>query len=487
MAGIVLATQNAKYVHTAFGLRYLLAHLGALRERTTLLEFDIKRAPAAVADEILSREPAIVGLGVYVWNVIPSTEVVRLLKDRRPGLVVILGGPEVGFETEEQEICRLADFVIAGEGDLEFARLCERLLAGDRPAGRILRAEPVSPDRLALPYDLYSDDDLAHRTIYVETSRGCPYLCEYCLSAGDAPVRSLDLARVLPELQKLMDRGARQFKFTDRTFNADIGRCIAVLRFFLERPGPFLHFEMLPDRFPPALRDVVRQFPGGAVQFEIGIQTFNPDVAARIRRKQDSGEAERNLRFLREHTGAILHTDLIAGLPGETFESFAAGFDRLLALRPHRIQVGILKRLRGAPIARHDGEWGMVYAAMPPYEILENRLIDRQTMDRVKRFARYWEHLYNRGDFLETAPLIWQGEPSPFTAFARWTDWAWARFGRDHSIPLLDLAQALFEYLTDVRGADRADTAEAMLRDYQRPGRRERPGFLELDSIRGRR
>ena len=192
----------------------------------------------------------------------------------------------------------------------------------------------------------------------------------------------------------------------DRTFNVNIEHSIQVMEFFLARmrPGLFLHFEMMPDRFPDKLRSVIARFPAGTLHFEIGIQTYNEEVARRIKRRQKMDVIDDNLRFLRNETGALIHADLIAGLPGESLESFAAGFDRLVALRPHELQLGILKRLRGAPIGRHDGEWGMVYAAEPPYEILENKLIDRESMDRLKRFARYWELIANRGNFEESLP-----------------------------------------------------------------------------------
>jgi radical SAM superfamily enzyme YgiQ (UPF0313 family) len=197
--------------------------------------------------------------------------------------------------------------------------------------------------------------------------------------------------------------------FVDRTFNLNLNVSKTLLHFFLERyqPGLFFHFEMIPDRLPDALRELIAQFPPGALQFEVGVQSFNNDVCQLISRRQDVGKLEDNFQFLRRETGVHIHADLIAGLPGETMESFAAGFDRLIALRPQEIQVGILKRLRGTPIVRHDEEWGMIYSANPPYEILQNKLIDFATMQRLRRFARYWDIVGNSGNFVETTPLLW--------------------------------------------------------------------------------
>ncbi|MBU1908430.1 MAG: cobalamin-dependent protein, partial [Verrucomicrobia bacterium] len=278
MTDIVLSTLNAKYAHPALGLRYLLANLGPLQSRARLLEFDIKADPALVTDAILAEHPRLVGLGVHIWNAVPLIEIAAQLKRRQPDLVLILGGPEMMSESPGPEIDGRADYIIAGEADLAFRDLCGEILEGRPPAGRVFHPAPVDVERLILPYDLYSDEDLSHRITHVESSRGCPYHCDYCLSAGDAPVRFFPLSALQEALDRLLNRGARTFKFVDRTFNLDIGRCLILLTFFLERarPGLFVHFEMVPGRFPPKLREVLARFPAGALQLEIGIQTFNP-------------------------------------------------------------------------------------------------------------------------------------------------------------------------------------------------------------------
>jgi len=321
-------------------------------------------------------------------------------------------------------------------------------------------------------------------------------------------------------MQKLLDRGLRQFKFVDRTFNLNLATSRAILEFFLARhqPGNFYHFEMIPDRLPAELREVIAGFPPGALQFEVGVQTFNPDVGQNISRRQNYERLADNLDFLRNRTRVHIHADLIVGLPGETVESFAAGFDRLIALGPQEIQVGMLKRLRGTPIVRHDTEWGMIYHPQPPYEILQNRLIDFATMQRLRRFAKYWELAGNSGNFVETTPLLWRDESSfevaectgpdcgapgavpagcedqpsragavpgapamlesPFARFLRFSDWLYARLARTDSIALARLAELLFEFLTGELKWDAPRVADTMARDWQRGGRRDLPEFL---------
>jgi radical SAM superfamily enzyme YgiQ (UPF0313 family) len=507
MPDVVLATLNARFIHCAFGLRYLMANLGDLQQRAAIAEFDINQRPIEIVEALLAREPRIVGFGVYIWNVTQTTEVVALLKRLRPGIRVILGGPEVSCETEEQEIVRLADHVITGEADLKFAEVCVALLdAGQRmpdagksdsadPSGiryplsgipKIIPAEVPALDRLALPYDLYTDEDLRHRVLYVEASRGCPFTCEFCLSSLDIPVRAFDLTKFLAALDGLLARGARQFKFVDRTFNLHLPTSTAILQFFLDRwrDGLFLHFEMIPDRLPDALRGIIAKFPPGALQFEVGIQTFDDATSRNISRRQNVAKLEDNFRYLRENTGVHIHADLIAGLPGEDVESFGRGFDRLVALCPQEIQVGILKRLRGTPIVRHDAEWGMLYSPQPPYEILQTRLIDFTAMQRLRRFARYWDLVANSGNFLTTAPLLWDGEASPFRSFLHFSDWLAASLGQRHGIALATLAESLFTFLTETRGLAVDRVIAALSEDWQRGGRGERLPFLEPTSRR---
>lgn len=499
MTDIVLTTLNARYAHASFGLRYLMANLPeTLRDRAAMLEFDIAQRPMDIAEKILALSPRIVGVGVYIWNALESEQLVALLKRVKPELIVIIGGPEVSYETEQQAIARDADFVVTGEADLAFGELCAKLLSGTRPLTKIIPADlpefaakarglqsagfeiASGASTLRLPYELYSDTDLAHRVVYVEASRGCPFKCEFCLSSLDVPVRNVALDDFLGHMQKLLDRGLRQFKFVDRTFNLNLSISKAILQFFLERltPGLFLHFEMIPDRLPEALRETIARFPAGALQFEVGVQTFNDDVSERISRRQDNDKLADNLKWLRESTGVHVHADLIVGLPGETIESFASGFDRLVALKPQEIQVGMLKRLRGTPIVRHDAEWGMVYSPAPPYEVLSTKAIDFVAMQRMRRFARYWDLIANSGNFVRTTPLVW-GDASPFASFMELCEWLYERTGRKHAIALRELTGLLFEWLTTVRGVEPTVAGRSLGEDYQRGGRSDVPDVLK--------
>ncbi len=500
---IVLCTLNAKYIHASLGLRYLLANMGELRAQTTLREYTIARRPAELADELLALlgEPQpgraqVVGFGVYIWNVSQTCELVRLLKTARPALKVVLGGPEVSHEHEQQAIVALADHVITGWGDVSFPKLCRALLLGPAPLMKIIPGEQPPLDQIELPYAEYSDADLAHRVLYVEASRGCPFRCEFCLSSLDKTAWAFELGPFLTELDRLFQRGARQFKFVDRTFNLKIEASARILQFFLDRlpPAPlihalapdlFVHFELIPDQLPDRLKALIAQFPPGVLQFEIGIQSFNPEVQQRISRRQDHAKTLANLDWLVTQSQAHLHTDLIFGLPGETLASFAQGFDTLYALRPHEIQLGLLKRLRGTPIARHTEAWGMVYDAEPPYAVQETSVLSRDEVQRFVRLARYWDLVANSGRFSRTLVLLLQG-PLPFAAFLAWSDWLWQRSGQTSGLSPEALVDHLFDYLVAQPGQDpkvvhlvRDSVLDALLADYLASGARARPRSLQ--------
>ncbi|MFO1435675.1 MAG: DUF4080 domain-containing protein [Gammaproteobacteria bacterium] len=475
---IVLATLNAKYIHASLGLRYLLANMGNLRAQTELCEYIIGQRPADIVEDIISRHPRIVGFGVYIWNVEETTKVIALLKEIAPAIHIVIGGPEVSYETDVQPIAALADHVITGWGELSFPRLCQALLEGDDSQPRHIAGEQPPLAQVQLPYEYYSDEDIRQRLIYVEASRGCPYKCEFCLSALDRTAWPFDIELFIVAMQELYARGARHFKFVDRTFNLSARTSLRILEFFLERLDErlFLHFELIPDHLPEALKNAIACFPAGSLQFEIGIQTFNSEVQSRISRKQDNVQAQANLHWLRRHTQAHIHCDLIAGLPGEDLHSFARGFDRLIALEPHEIQVGILKRLRGTPIIRHTPSHAMRYNPAPPYNVLATDCIDFQTMQQLSRFARYWDLVGNSGRFTHARPIL-LGD-APFAGFMQFSDWLYSTTRQTHQIALERLFDLLAEYFS-LHERNRSEALTALARDYSANGLRGHPDFMQ--------
>jgi hypothetical protein len=264
-------------------------------------------------------------------------------------------------------------------------------------------------------------------------------------------------------MEILIQRGANTFKFLDRSFNANIPRAIRIMNFFLDHLPPLagsqgpaftVHFEMVPGIFPPELRAVLRRFPAGSLRLEIGIQTLNPDVAVLIHRAGDPATELETLHFLSAETKAIVHADLIAGLPGEDFMSFVAGFDRLwqaatssLACSAKlEIQLGILKCLPGTPLVNLSGGFGMVYSPEPPYEVLETKALPRADLDRLKNFARFWELIMNRHGFEEITPTLFPPGRPVFASFMALSDRLLAHFGRNWGIPRQDLRAVILNF-----------------------------------------
>jgi len=476
---IILSTLNARYTHASLGLRYLLANMGDLRGETQLVEFVIGTKTTEIVEQLLAKHPKIIGFGVYIWNVEETERVVAMLKRVAPQIMIILGGPEVSYESSEQSIVQLADYLITGWGEVTLPQLCKQILNGPEPLMKMhVGVQPPLND-LALPYSLYTDEDIAHRTLYVEASRGCPFKCEFCLSALDKTAWPFDLDVFLAEMETLYQRGARLFKFVDRTFNLNIKSSLKIMQFFLDKIAAypdypvFAHFEVVPDHLPEALKAGISQFPAGALQFEIGIQSFNPEVQALVSRKQNNEKAADNISWLIEHSHAHLHVDLIAGLPGEDMASFGRGFDQLYALRPHEIQFGILKRLRGTPIIRHTSDFGMVYDPYPPYTILANGLIDFANMQRLVRFSRYWDLVANSGRFANTLPVL-LGD-APFARFMAFSDWLYANTDATHRIALDRLAKMVGEWLV-LHSLSELAAAELIASDYAGKSKRGKSG-----------
>ena len=474
---IILTTLNARYIHSSLGLRYLLANMGRLEQQTQLLEYNINSRPIDIAEQLLKLEPEIIGFGIYIWNITQATDIIRLIKIIRPQTIIVIGGPEVSYEYEDEEIFKLSDYLITGQADIEFGNLCKNILANTRPENKVIHATRPELDQIKLPYRHYTQTDIDNRIIYVEASRGCPFKCEFCLSALDKTAWPFELDRFLEEMDLLYQKGVRHFKFVDRTFNLKPDSSSRILDFFLQRMDSdlFLHFELIPDNLPENLKDLLTQFPENSLQFEIGIQTLNPEVQGLISRKQNNTKSHDNITWIHNNTHAHIHADLIIGLPGESIASFAAGLNTLIQMQPDEIQIGILKRLKGTPIIRHTREFDIRYNPQPPYNILSSQLINFGEMQRLNRFARYWDMIINSGRFTHTRTLILQDRA--FENFMQLSDWLFDTSGQTHKFELQRLFSLIYQALTELMGRNTEEVRSSLMLDYQRSRLKGTPDF----------
>ena len=476
MKNIILTTLNSRYSHSSLGLRYLLANLKELKNEAEILEFVINSSVQTIAEQILSKKPKIIGIAVYIWNAFDIGELVRIIKKVSPQTIVVLGGPEVSY-TPLRVNFDMADYIICGEGEVSFYNLCRELLDGTCQQPRTISSPKVDLENIVLPYDDYTDFDIKNRHIYVENARGCPFECEFCLSSIETRMRYLDINIFLDEIEKLWVRGARNFKFIDRTFNIKISYAKAILNYFLAKQEDyFLHFEVIPDNFPEELRDLIKQFKAGCLQLEVGIQTLNLDVAKEIRRNLKLDKIKDNLKFLSQETHAHMHIDLIIGLPSESIESFGRNLNQLYTLSTGEIQVGILKKLSGTTLDRHDKVYGMVYNDSPPYDILKNDLISFSLMQDMKRFARFWDIVYNSGNFQKTTALLFE-DGKVYENFYALSKWLYKRSESTYKISLDRMAEFLFEFMS--KTWDKDVIANCILEDVMKVGGRNVPPFLK--------
>lgn len=479
---ILLTTLNARFAHASLALRYLYANMHELRDHAEIVEFTIQQNVEDILEKIIEKQPTIVSFSVYIWNIVETTQLVKELKILRPDITIIIGGPEVSYEYEETEIYKTADYLIQGWGDISFYKLCRQLVNKQIVLGKAIQGIQEKLENIILPYDYYTDHDIKHRTVYVEASRGCPFKCEFCLSSLDKTAWTFPLEPFLQAMDKLYQRGLRQFKFIDRTFNLKKEFTTRILQYFLDKindhpeDAMFLHFELVPDHLPDELKELILLFPEGSLQFEIGIQTLNPTTQALISRKTDLQKAQDNIHWLSTKTTVHLHVDLIAGLPDENLEAFGQGFNELWSWQPQEIQLGILKRLKGTPIIRHTESYGYKYSLNPPYSVLENNDMSFEVLNHIKRIAKFWDLIANSGRFKNTLNLLLND--NAFQAMSDFTSWAFPQVNQTHGIALDKLFALVFEYLNKHTQHNLQTIQQTMQQDFIRIGTHGWPRFL---------
>lgn len=439
---IILATINARYSHTSFGLRYLKANLNEFESQAEILEYSQDAAITDIAEEIINKKPEILGLGCYIWNIESIVKVCEIIRAILPKTIIVLGGPEVSYENAE--FLPYCNYIIEGEGEYALYHLVKAYQQNELPDSPILKEAICDLTNLKMPYYLYSDEDIKNRLIYVEATRGCPFTCEFCISSLSKGVREFDLDLFLTEMKILIQRGLKQFKFVDRTFNLKFKNVQKILHFFKANwvEGMVLHFEIFPDKLSSEMLEEIKNFPVGGLHLEAGVQSFYEPSLKAISRRQDEAKTVQNIRYIIEQTGAEIHADLVAGIPHSTLETFEEDFNKLYEVHPHELQIGILKKLRGAPIKRHDDEFNMTYSQYPPYEVMQNKDMSYTDLQKIKRLARFFDLYYNSGNFADIYNKL-----SNFKAWIDFSQYIWNNYRQTHKISLKRQQQILEEYL----------------------------------------
>ncbi len=415
---ILLCAINAKYIHSNYAIRCLKSYLECHSTYTaTIAEYTINHDLSLILQQLYIERPDVIGFSCYIWNIEYVKELSVELKKLLPETRIVWGGPEVSYESE-QYLNGYADYLISGEGEIPFTQLVSRLGSG-QPADRLQFGETTPLE--AIPFVYPDMSELSHRILYYETSRGCPFSCQYCLSSIDKHLHFLPLDRVFSDLDRFLTRRVKQVKLIDRTFNCDKKRAEAIWQYLIEHDNQVtnFHFEIAGQLLDPHSLDLLATARPGLFQFEIGVQSVNPDTLRAIQRSTDTDTLFERVAQLRERGNIHIHLDLIAGLPYEGLDSFAESFNAVYAQKPHQLQLGFLKVLKGSAMAKQKAAYHLLCREKPPYEVMATNWLSPDDLLRLKRIENMVERYYNSNRYRALIGYLEGFFETPFAFYDR--------------------------------------------------------------------
>ncbi|MDD4699797.1 MAG: DUF4080 domain-containing protein [Oscillospiraceae bacterium] len=483
---VVIGTLNSKYIHSSLAPWCLLAGIATYCDEeisAEVVEGTINEKLENAAERILAGRPQVIGLSCYIWNISKTKDLITLIKNKLPNSIVVLGGPEVSYNAYSiLEQTSAVDYVISGEGELPFALLLNAISHDDlsqnipglcfRKDGQIVVAEPyVSTEEPPSPYTQKYFDSLNGRISYLETSRGCPYSCAFCLSGRCGNARFFDIQRAKKDLLLLANSGTQTVKLVDRTFNANRNRANEIFEFIINNYGSLIphgvcfHFEIAGDILDEETINILKSAPIGAMQLEIGLQSFNPKTLEAINRKTNIEHLKENIKRVVENANMHIHIDLIAGLPFEDWDSFAKSFNIAYGLKPDMLQLGFLKLLYGAPMRERPSDFPCEYSKEPPYEVLETPWLSSEETKKLHCVEDALERIYNSGRFRRTLNyLMGKCGYTPFELFLKF-----GLLASEHGtqkISLNDYTALVFKYFSTHKNIDKLKLRDVMVCDY---------------------
>ncbi|MFE4895985.1 B12-binding domain-containing radical SAM protein [Peribacillus butanolivorans] len=481
---IIISTLNAKYIHTSLSIRYLKAYAQPDYD-VQLAEYTIKDPIMNIVGDLYSKKPDVIGFSCYIWNIEETIKVVAMLKKINPELVIILGGPEVTYDVGEWlDQIPGADFIVIGEGEVTFKALLSEIegandykkvggIAYRQDGKKVIQPQNGKVDLKSLPtpYRLEEDrDELSKRVTYIETSRGCPFSCQFCLSSIEVGVRYFDREKIKEDIRYLMENGAKTIKFVDRTFNISRSYAMDMFQFLIDEhhPGVVFQFEITADIMRPEVIQFLNDHaPAGLFRFEIGVQSTNDHTNDLVMRRQNFEKLTRTVTMVKDGQKIDQHLDLIAGLPEEDYNSFRKTFNDVFKLRPEEMQLGFLKMLRGTGLRIRANDHDYIYSDHAPYEILGNNVLSFDDIVRIKQVEDVLEKYWNDHRMDHTTEFLVESVfNSPFDFFqdfgTYWDEQGWSRIGHQ----LEDLFRRLQQFLSSRESADLKTIIGLMKLDY---------------------
>lgn len=408
---ILLTAINSKFIHSNLAVRYLKSFTNDLPYEGKIQEFTINDREERILEEIIKEDPDVVAFSTYIWNVELIERLANLIKKVNSNIEILYGGPEVSFDSVQFLRNNIGEYVIEGEGektyrdfvlyklgelDIDKVRGLHYKNSGDVYSNE--KRPLMSMDEIVFPYE--EDEDLSNKIVYYEASRGCPFNCKYCLSSTSHGVRFLDIERVLEELNYFIKKKVKLVKFVDRTFNCNHKFSMAIWNFLINaNTETSFHFEISADILKDEEIKLLSKAPEGRFQFEVGVQTTNDDVLRNINRFVNFSDIKEKVLELMSIKNIKQHLDLIAGLPGEDYNSFVKSFNDVYSIHPEEIQLGFLKLLKGSSMREEAKMYGMEYSPYPPYEILKTNLVSYEEMIKLKKVEEMVDKYYNSQKF----------------------------------------------------------------------------------------
>ncbi|MGM9968507.1 MAG: B12-binding domain-containing radical SAM protein [Rummeliibacillus sp.] len=481
---IVLATLNAKYIHTNLAIRYLKSYAQPEYD-AVLAEYTIKDPTFNIVSDLYQKKPDIIGFSCYIWNIEETVRIIHMIKKVSPNTKIVLGGPEVSYDVHDwlQRIKEI-DYIIMGEGELSFKQLLHyfhgKLPLEEVPGIAYMRDEkviihPAAPkiDLRNLPSPFRFEEDVHHipkRIAYIETSRGCPFNCQFCLSSIEVGVRYFNREKIKDDIRYLMEHGVRTVKFVDRTFNISRSYAMEMFQFLIDehKPGVVFQFEITADIMRPEVIQFLNEnAPKGLFRFEIGIQSTNDLTNDLVKRRQNFAKLSRTVNMVKEGGKIDQHLDLIAGLPEEDYMSFRKTFNDVFAMRPEELQLGFLKLLRGTGLRLQAKQYGYQYVDMAPYEIFSNNVLSFEDILHIKQtediLEKYWNDHRMNGTIEFLVTDVFDTAFDFFQEFGTyWDEKGWSRIGHQ----LEDLFTRLLDFLEQRGNAPIDIVTNLMQLDY---------------------
>lgn len=481
---VIASTLNAKYIHTNIAIRYLKVYAQPDFD-VELAEYTIKDPVMNIVTDLIRKKPDVIGFSCYIWNIEETIKVIKMIKKIDPSIHIVVGGPEVTYDVADwMNNIQEFDYIVIGEGEETFKQLLTELNStmnmenvhglAFRENGQVrINPQRNKLDLRDLPSPFRFEEDIPHlskRVTYIETSRGCPFSCQFCLSSIEVGVRYFDREKIKDDIRYLMKNGAKTLKFVDRTFNISRSYALEMFQFLIDEhlPGTVFQFEITADIMRPEVIEFLnKEAPRGLFRFEIGVQSTNDYTNELVMRKQNFDKLCRTVTMVKDGGKIDQHLDLIAGLPEEDYDSFKKTFNDVFAMRPEELQLGFLKMLRGTGLRLRAEDHQYIYMDHSPYEILGNNVLSFDDIIRIKQVEDVLEKYWNDHRMDATVEyLVTKVFPTPFDFFQEfgsyWEQKGWSRIGHQ----LEDLFKRLFEFLQTKEIAD-LDIAEGLMKfDY---------------------